>query len=270
MEYLPKVKIKKSGFSGPNLTIVYCMHGDEKLGEKIADNIFKLKINRGNLTTVLANPKAYSKNKRFINEDLNRIFPGRSKTYEQKLAKNILKIVKNTDYLVDIHATTGKTEPFAIIIKNNPQIINLIKSSGIRNIVLMGKNLASGKSLIDQTKNGFSFEYYSKTPKKSLKIGTENIKVLLVGLRMVKEEKQQEDKLTFYEVVSVLEKPENFIAKIKFENLSLIKKGTLLGFSKKEPIIADKNFYPIFHGEKSYPELVCLQAVKRHSFSRLH
>ena len=45
-------------------------------------------------------------------------------------------------------------------------------------------------------------------------------------------------------------------------NLSGIKKGTLLGFSKKEPIIADKDFYPIFYGEKAYPELLCLQAVR--------
>lgn len=270
MKDLPKVKIKKSGSSGPNLAIVYCMHGDEKLGKKIADYIYKLRINKGILTTILANPKAYSKNKRFIDEDLNRIFPGKSKTYEQKLAKNILKIVKNTDYLVDIHTTTGKTEPFAIVINKNLQTIGLIKSTGIKNVILMGKNLASGKSLIDQTKNGFSIEYYSKTLKKSLKIGTENIKALLVGTRMVKGENLQKNKLTFYQVVSVLDKPENFIVKVKFKNFSLIKKGTLLGFLKKEPVIADKNFYPIFHGEKAYPELVCLQAVKVSNFFRLH
>ena len=116
--------------------------------------------------------------------------------------------------------------------------------------------------LIDQVRNGFSLEYYSKTPKKSQSEGTQNMKSLFTRLEIVSGRRQKVKKLNFYEVVSVLKKPENFSKKIDLKNFNLVKKGTLLGFSHKEPLVADRDFYPVFYGEKAYPNLICLQAIK--------
>lgn len=261
-KYLPKINIKKSGSQGPSLAVICCMHGDEALGNKVINNIFKLKIKKGTLLTVLANPQAYVKKKRFINEDLNRVFPGGAKTYEQKLAKNILKIVKDVDCLVDIHTTTGKTEPFAIIIKNNPKTIKLIKKTGLKNVVVMGKNLASGNSLIDQIDNSFSIEYYSKTATRSFQLGLVHTKSVMAELGLTEHRKKTTKRLVYYQVTGVLEKQTNFKVVTKLNNFKLIKKGTLLGYSKGKKLVAVRDFYPVFYQEKAYPNLICLQAEK--------
>ncbi|WP_373497261.1 succinylglutamate desuccinylase/aspartoacylase family protein [Aquiflexum sp.] len=132
----------ETGKPGPTLVFFAGIHGNEVAGvfalEKVfgeLDNI-KDKI-RGNIYGICGNLKALASNKRFIKEDLNRIW---SKSNIKKIAKKegltdeeeelvdllgILKEIVKDDpgpyYFIDLHSTSSKTIPFITI---NDALIN--------------------------------------------------------------------------------------------------------------------------------------------------
>jgi predicted deacylase len=115
MERLKKLIIK-SPTPGTSLAIFGAIHGNEPAGSIAIQNIYDrlvsddLVLKRGHVTFVpIANPKAYAENKRFIEEDLNRVFRDTEnpQTYEQELANKLGNYIKESEVFLDIHTTSA-------------------------------------------------------------------------------------------------------------------------------------------------------------------
>lgn len=87
------------------ILVIGGMHGNEPLGPAVV----KLFRNNPviNVDAVLANKQAIEKNCRFVKSDLNRSFPGdsKSKEYELKRAAQLLELTKKYDVVLDFHNT---------------------------------------------------------------------------------------------------------------------------------------------------------------------
>lgn len=87
------------------MLVIGGMHGNETLGLEV------VKLFQDNpvvsVDTLLANEQAIEANCRFVGQDLNRSFPGDSKSseYEPKRAAAILKEAKKYDIVLDFHNT---------------------------------------------------------------------------------------------------------------------------------------------------------------------
>lgn len=81
------------------------MHGNEPLGIKVAKLFQQNPVI--NVDVILANEPAIQQNCRFVTQDLNRSFPGdsKSKNYESTRANKILKLTKRYDIVLDFHNT---------------------------------------------------------------------------------------------------------------------------------------------------------------------
>lgn len=104
-----------------NLTLTTLVHGNEIGGMevflKLLEEISAGKLTpKSNLRFMLGNVDAYFADKRYIESDLNRAFAlNEHKTKEELRAKEMEKILDDTDVLVDIHQTIGPTTtPFFI------------------------------------------------------------------------------------------------------------------------------------------------------------
>ncbi len=119
------VNIKTYTFSsdvpGLNLLVLGAIHGNEKCGTKAIQNIIReiesghLIVSKGSVTFLpISNPKAYVENKRFIDENLNRVFYAGhlGNTYEGALAKEVMEEIKRCDYILDLHSYTSGSGPF--------------------------------------------------------------------------------------------------------------------------------------------------------------
>ena len=93
------------------LTLMAVTHGDEvggigvlnKFLDKIELEAVKLPFT---MNLLLGNPWASQKNKRFLERDLNRSFARATQTcHEEKRAKELEPILRETKYLVDFHQT---------------------------------------------------------------------------------------------------------------------------------------------------------------------
>lgn len=130
--------------TGPTLVFFGGVHGNENAGvkalQKLKKTIFSYKeFIKGNVFAIVGNLKGVKQNKRFIDEDLNRMFTKKgvhsinqnnlhklnSEQLEQQEILNcvttILKTNKGPFYFIDLHTTSSKTLPFITI---NDAIIN--------------------------------------------------------------------------------------------------------------------------------------------------
>ena len=116
-----------SGISGEKIAIFCGVHGNEKAGIFAVERALKeLKIIKGSVTFVFANQEAIKKNVRQIEKNLNRCFNKDElpTTYESKRAIELMNILDDVDYLLDIHSSNNpNTEPFIITEKNGFDIV---------------------------------------------------------------------------------------------------------------------------------------------------
>lgn len=125
---------------GPTVVFFAGIHGNETSGVFALKEVFnsiKEKEIKGNLYAISGNLKALEQNKRFIDEDLNRIWTNynvhaldikKNKNTEQQEQTEIFNIVKQIItkhsgpfYFIDFHTTSSKTLPFITI---NDALIN--------------------------------------------------------------------------------------------------------------------------------------------------
>lgn len=101
---------------GTNLLIFGAVHGNEPAGPA-AINSARARFDSGELTLLngsitwvpIANPKAFTQDKRFVEEDLNRVFKGSAApaSYEAHLANELGMLIKSSDAFLDIHTTSA-------------------------------------------------------------------------------------------------------------------------------------------------------------------
>lgn len=140
-------------------------HGDEKIGAYVIKLLEQ--DNKEIASYVIGNPKAFKINKRFIDIDLNRIYPGekKSKYYEKKQAFKNLKIANKYKYVIDIHEAKKSKHNFIIIPKRNitKDVSDLLNFLSVRDIVFwpstMGKKSGPISQVID---NGVEIEFGTK------------------------------------------------------------------------------------------------------------
>lgn len=233
------MRITRHGFRTPIVAIVGCVHGDEKIGAEVIKILQrKLKAENVSIKYILANEEAFRQNKRFIESDLNRSFPGDfDGTREQEIAYSLMGELGGVSCVVDIHSTTASVDDFIITVGET----KLASYFPLKRVVDMS-GFASGVSLIENVMSGISIEYSKNT---SADAAVTQVKQFLVNLGLVQGQivlnKQEK-----YEVYGVLEKtPSN--KDVKLQNFV-------------ETTLGGETFVPILYGEKAYKDVLCLKA----------
>ena len=181
--------LKIQGTVGKKILVIGCVHGDELIGQKVINHLRQLKISGGTLTTVIAHTKAIKAKKRFIDQDLNRSFPGKAKgNHEEQLALSLLPLIKKADIVLDIHSTTTDTTSAIILTKVNPSIRKLLITFNPKRVVLMEKKVAK-TALTGYCKAGISFEYGKDKSETAFQETLTDILKILAAHRLVKESK---------------------------------------------------------------------------------
>lgn len=221
-----------------SLVLICCLHGNERYGLEIckSQSLFPF---------VLANEKALKENRRFMDVDLNRIFPGNLKgNYEEKRATEILERLRGFDRILDLHSSSNYCPLFGIITKPNKEKIEFAKRLGLKRLVIMSEFFASGKSLIDFVKCGISLEVGPHNRK-------ENISEVLESINNFAKDKNYNKELQVLEVFNIVKKQNSNIFIRNFEQV-------IKGQEIAEGQLAEFNFIPVLVGEEAYGDVLCL------------
>ena len=149
----------------PSVLLICCTHGNEGLGKVVIDKINRIYSN--NIKGIVANWAAYMINKKYLDIDLNRVFPGRRKgNHEEKLAYELNKIIQQYDYVLDVHIHTAPMEKFVIVKRKNKKTREILDLLQFKHIMYMKKGMADG-CLINYC-NGVALEYPHTTSPKEI------------------------------------------------------------------------------------------------------
>lgn len=122
------------------LVVNVATHGNEVMPVIAAHHALSLLQRQqidGRVRFTIANPPALLSNQRFVESDLNRIYPGRiDGSLEERLAVQMLPLVENVPYVVDMH-TSPQTLPFVVAVKRTPQHLKFAEAMGITNIAFL-------------------------------------------------------------------------------------------------------------------------------------
>lgn len=151
---------KNTQTASPFLTIVCCQHGNEPFGKDVFDLFASCIHEFPGLQLILANEEALAIDKRGVEGDLNRSFPGNQNgNHEARLAYHILPLLQSSQYVLDVHTSVSSCGFLVpIIAKQNPfteSVINLLDESSV---VLVKQPLAD-TSLIGNVEGGLSLEF---------------------------------------------------------------------------------------------------------------
>ena len=247
------------GNSGKNILVIGCIHGDELIGQKVINKLRKLIISYGTLVTLIANTHAIKKGRRFVDQDLNRSFPGNPKgNYEERLAYGLLSLIKKADIVLDIHSTTTDTTSTIILTKVNQSIRQLLSIFSPRRVIVMEKKVGK-TALTGRCKAGISFEYGKDNSEKAYKKTFTDIVKILEGYGMITEKKNKLSEIThkteYFQVFGAFERSVGFNLEKTIKNFSLVQCGEIVARNGKRIKKAPRNFYPLLFGEKSYKKI---------------
>jgi hypothetical protein len=144
------------------IVLVCCVHGDELFGN-IVFRYFKNRLKKfPGLKIVLAHTMAMARNVRFIEDDLNRSFPGSPHgNLEARLAHRLVPHLQGIDYVLDIHTTTSDIQVTPIVVNYNDRVKRVINLCSSTEVARMSRPFGQ-KSLIGQVRNGVSMEFGKK------------------------------------------------------------------------------------------------------------
>ncbi|AEN05549.1 succinylglutamate desuccinylase/aspartoacylase family protein [Halolamina sp.] len=110
------MQIHQLGEGQPELAIVAGIHGDEPCGVRAVERILEEapEVKRP-VKFIIANEEALAAGERFLEEDLNRAFPGDPDgTHESRLAHDLAREVQGCTVLA-LHSTQSYAEPIVVI-----------------------------------------------------------------------------------------------------------------------------------------------------------
>ena len=249
------------GTGTPRVSIVAGTHGDELLGECVINALKSEVLLRGCLSFIIAHPLARIKKKRFINQDLNRSFPGKQRgCIEDRLAFDLMKRLSSSDLVIDIHATNSSIDSIAIVTKLTSSVRKILQWLPIKNVALIEPNVFGNKEMIGHVKTGVALEYGPEKSGKNNRRAISHVRALLRNLSIINGPKVISTKKTLYRIYGQYKVPKGFIETNGLKDMRRIRRRQLIGSVKTKKIYAKESFYPIFLGKGRYNGTLSLKA----------
>jgi succinylglutamate desuccinylase len=111
------MKVAQLGSGTPEIAVVGGIHGDEPCGVRAIEQLLEENptVERP-VKLVVVNEQAIERQVRFVDEDLNRAFPGdpNAETHEGRLADELVEELEGC-LAFSMHSTQSHAEPFAIV-----------------------------------------------------------------------------------------------------------------------------------------------------------
>jgi len=111
------MRIYELGDGTPEVAVVGSVHGDEPCGKRAIERFVATEpdVERP-VKLIIANEEALDAGVRYLDEDLNRAFPGdaNADSHEGRLAADLVRELRGTTVL-SLHSTQSYAEPFALV-----------------------------------------------------------------------------------------------------------------------------------------------------------
>ena len=240
------------GPGGPQSAVVGSVHGDEPTGVRAIHRVLERSPAFGRAVKfVVANPPAAVAHRRYLDEDMNRVFPGDSNgdSREQRLAAQLVADTAGLPTL-SIHTTHATPDPVAFITSGNPRALEIADRLPVeyvvneQPIVDTAFSSADGVVSIEAGKP----EQHNATEKAASIIGA-----FLRITNAVDGPTETDQNTEYFTSNDTLEKPPDADSyELLVENFERVEAGSPYAETDGETLVADESFVPILVSETGY------------------
>lgn len=243
-----------------SVAVVCCLHGDEVCGRRAIERVVAEYGKRGGVAGVkfvLANPRAYERGRRFVDEDLNRAFPGdlESDSHERRLAARLLDELRG-HVVLDLHSTVSDPTPFALFQRRTEPTFEAVRNTGLDRVLDIG--FVDG-GLIGHV-DGVSVEFDKTDRERATEEAYETVVAFLGNYGLVDAEGRRSDP-TVYRIFDEIPRERDGFDLLG-TNFERVTEGDT--FARREGAIvrAEGTFYPVLASERGYEERYGFKAAR--------
>lgn len=234
----------------PEVAVVGLIHGDEPAGKKAIEEAKTWEFQKP-VKFVLANEKAFRRDERYVEEDLNRAFPG-SDSHEGRLAERLLEELRGLKVL-DIHSTHSYDRPFATTNSFEGLEREMIRATGVDYAVKFDKGIGA---LMEHV-TGIVVETGHQGSPEAAENAVEIIRRFLAFFDVIDESFEASDPDMF-----VQEEVVRGDYRFEAENFSLVEEGEVYAENGEEVLRAERDFYPVLMSTNGYEDILGHKARK--------
>jgi predicted deacylase len=255
-------EITVGGDGEPQVAVVGSIHGDEPEGAKAIERLLAEDVDYSKpVKYIVANPPALERGVRYIDADMNRIFPGDSESedVERRLAARVCEETEGCTSLV-LHSTRSHPEPFALVSQYDPEVFELASNLPVEKVV---DESALSDGSFTRCGSVVSVECGLQGTEEAADAAEGVVRAFLdlTGAAETGYE-PDEDEPEYFEIGEAVPKEPDKEYELLVENFAEVREDETYARSDGEPVIADRSFYPILMSEDGYAEVLGYRGSK--------
>ncbi len=249
------MKVETRGTGDIEFTFIGSIHGDEPAGKRAIEKILEKDYDfRKAVKFIIVNEEALEQDERFLDEDLNRSFPGDidSDQREERLAAELLSEIGDSKVL-DIHTTHSFDRPFANAKTFEDPEMEMIKATGAEDAV----KFEEGDGTLTDFVTGIVVEAGTQHSDEAVENAVNVIENFLAYFGVLDREFEASDPDLFVHEEEV-EGDWEFLK----ENFQKVEKGEVYARREGEQLRAKEDFYPVLMSTDGYEGMLGHKASK--------
>jgi len=248
------MRVETLGDGEPDVAVVAAIHGDEPCGVRAIERLLdENPAVQGSAKLIVANELALEREVRYVEEDMNRAFPGapEADTHEARLAYRLGEELEGCRVLA-LHSTQSTAEPFAVVdgvhdfaraIVPHLPVAALVDSANF----VEGRIFASAPKCVEvecgyQGSEGAAENAYSLT------------RAFLTAFDVLPGDTQPRE-VPVFRLFERVPKAAGSNHEVHVENFSRVAPGTTFASVDGDTHVADTEFYPVLMSANGYDEV---------------
>ncbi|QSW99069.1 succinylglutamate desuccinylase/aspartoacylase domain-containing protein [Haloterrigena alkaliphila] len=226
----------------PEVLVIAGVHGDERSGIRAVERLREadLDLQRG-VAFVLANPAAIEAGERYLDSDLNRVFPGDPDgDREERIAARLCELVEGRTSL-SLHGTNAEPTPFALVHSAQEREFELAAELPVPHVV---DHWGVNEHTITTCGFTVEIELAAKNSDDVAAAAEHQARAFLERVNALPDEPPDADP-DFFHMGESVPKPEGESYEVHAENFERVPEGAVYASVDGEELTADESFWPI-------------------------
>ncbi|WP_226006723.1 succinylglutamate desuccinylase/aspartoacylase domain-containing protein [Natrinema salinisoli] len=254
------MKVAQIGSGTPEVAVVAGVHGDEPCGVRAVERLLDERPTvKRPVKLIIANEEALERRVRFIDEDLNRAFPGdpNAKTHEGRLANELVAELEGC-LTFSMHSTQSHADPFAIVNGVSETAKEIVPQLPVTAMVETS-NFAEGRlfSAVDTVEVECGLQGSETAAQNADRL----TRAFLTAVDALPGDTIYND-LPVYRLTDVIDKGDADSYEVFVENFTEVEAGAPFAAADGDEQIADEPFYPVLMSSNGYRNVFGYAAEK--------
>ncbi|WP_435176950.1 succinylglutamate desuccinylase [Halorussus sp. AFM4] len=242
------------GSGDPDSAVVGSVHGDEPTGVRAIHRVLEPPPTFDRpVKFVVANPPAAVAHRRYLDVDMNRVFPGDADADERE-RRLAAQLVAETDdcTVLSIHTTRATSDPVAFVTSEHRRTLEVVSQLPLDYVVNERPTVDSAFS----STGAVSVEVGKPERDDAIAKAEEIIRAFLRVVGAVDEPSPPTSSPAYFTTDDTIEKPGSHDSyELLVENFERVEAGTAYAKADGETLVADESFVPILVSETGYDDI---------------